>query len=182
MLHTDQRPNDIVDLAMPVKEGDKQYIYVVQKKTEKHGAAAHIRIEVTPQLKNVVDRCRDDVLSEYLLHYPIDAKRSRRGKPYSKETIGRMFARARNKAIEEEGIFDGLKPEQLPTLYELRSLSTYLYDLLGKDAQKIAGHKNRAMTEGYLDGHPVEFTEVEGGLDTILLDEMEKQGKFKRYK
>lgn len=180
-LHTTQRPGDLVKFGFPVKEGGFYHFDVVQGKTKKHGKAAYIRMRVTPPLAEVVRRCRDEVVSEYLLHYPFKGKGSLRGKPYHRDTLSRMFKTARDKATKETGLYKKLDAKERPTLYEIRSLAIYLYDHLGFDAQKIAGHKDRAMTNGYLQGHPVEWTEVEAGLDMVLLDQMAARGEFDNY-
>ncbi len=175
-LHTTQRPGDLVLLPRPTLEGEDYVFKVVQQKTKKHGKSAYLDMKISGTLKKIVRRCQDDVLSEYLLHYPITHSKRYRGKGLTVDALSRGFKEARDIAIEKEGLFSGLDKKKLPSFYEIRSLGIYLYDRTDKDAQKLAGHKNRAMTEGYLQGHPIQFTEVEAGLDMDRIRELNKAG------
>lgn len=178
MLHLVQRPEDIIDLERPIKDNGYYYFNVIQQKTKKHGKAAYLRMVITEPLKKIVQRCQDDVHSRYLLHFPITSNRVYRGKPLSTSAISRGFAEARDIAIKKEGIFKGLRKAQLPSAYEVKSLGIFLYERTGHDAQKIAGHTNRAMTEGYLKGHPIKMTEVEVGLNIDEIEKMAANGEF----
>ena len=51
-----------------------------------------------------------------------------------------------------------------PTFHEMRSLGIKLYEDVGVDAQKLAGHTNRKMTDHYKKGHENEWTNVEATL------------------
>lgn len=65
-LITAQRPTDILDMRFDgVREG---HLYVEQKKTAKASDAPWIRFRVTPELRAAISRCRDDVVSPYLVH------------------------------------------------------------------------------------------------------------------
>ncbi|AHZ72767.1 phage integrase, putative [Pseudomonas mandelii JR-1] len=65
-LITAQRRTDILDMRF---DGSREgYLYVVQKKTAKVSDAAWIRFLITPELQAVISRCRDDVVSPYLVH------------------------------------------------------------------------------------------------------------------
>lgn len=53
---------------MRFDRGRDGYLYVVQKKTAKATDAAWIRFRVKPELQAMISRCRDDVVSPYLVH------------------------------------------------------------------------------------------------------------------
>lgn len=76
-LITAQRRTDILNMRFDgVREG---FLYVVQQKTAKASDAAWIRFKVTEELQAVISRCRDDIVSPYLIHRRPDRKsRSRR--------------------------------------------------------------------------------------------------------
>ena len=45
-----------------------KFLYVVQAKTKRHCSAAYLKIEVTHELKQLIQRCRDTMASPYLIH------------------------------------------------------------------------------------------------------------------
>jgi len=54
----------------------------------------------------------------------------------------------------------------MPGLHEIRGTSLKMYQMAGKDAQKIAGHASPDMTLNYLKGHEfAEWVEVSPDLD-----------------
>ena len=70
------------------------------------------------------------------------------------------FAEARDKT----NLFEHMPIRQRPTFHEIRSLGIKLYEDLGIDAQKLAGHTDRKMTELYKKGHEIEWTIAEANL------------------
>jgi hypothetical protein len=121
---------------------------------------AYLAIEIAPELEDVVRRCRDDVVSPYLVHQAIGANKRRRAKALSPESISRGFARARDASKR----FEGVAPGERPTFHEIRSLGADLYRKAGKDPQQLLAHAERAMTEHYLEGHEPVAVRVRAGL------------------
>jgi enterobacteria phage integrase len=64
--------------------------------------------------------------------------------------------------------FKKIPVRKRPSFHEVRSLGITLYEKQGIDAQALAGHKTRAMTDKYKEGHEPQWTEVEAGLDINL--------------
>lgn len=165
-LMTLQRVNEIAKMKFSdikteevANVGPVEFLYVVQQKTEKHGVAAHLKIEVTQELKALIQRCRDDIASPYLIHRRPD-KMPRHEKRVSMKTkthytqvtseyISHQFSYYRDKV----GEFDHLPKAQRPTYHEIRSLGIVLLENQGIDAQALAGHTSRKMTEYYKKGH-----------------------------
>jgi enterobacteria phage integrase len=116
----------------------------------------------------VIDRCRDDMLSPYLIHRKPDRQnnqnyKAKEKKHYSQITVGyltKTFASIRDKL----DCFKNTPLEERPTFHEIRALGIKLYEDQGIDAQALAGHKSRVMTDKYKKGHEITWTEVVAGL------------------
>lgn len=149
-LVTAQRRGDILDMKFEdIKDG---FLYVVQHKTERASDAGWIRFELTPQLKEVINRCRDNIPSPFLIHRKPD--RNIKGeKEHWTQIQGRYLTRAFKQAREDAGVYSHLSENEMPTFHEIRALSIHLYKMEGKDAQKIAGHSSADMTKNYQKNH-----------------------------
>jgi integrase len=152
-LITAQRRTDILDMRFDgVREG---HLYVVQKKTSKASDAAWIRFRVTPELQAVISRCRDDVVSPYLVHRKPDRLKQKQAqtKDHWTKVEERYLTRAFKEAREAANCYAGWKEEEMPGFHEVRALSLHLYKKAGKDGQKIAGHASEGMTKNYQRDH-----------------------------
>lgn len=164
-LLTLQRREDLVKLRFKDIEGDYEYLYVVQKKTEKHGDSARLKIKIGPALREVLKRCRDGVVSQYILHHTKDYGAAKPGSKIGIDWLTISFASTRDLLPE----FANMPSEQRPTFHEIRALGGHLYEQAGVDPQILFGHTDKAMTERYLEGHkgPV-WTETEANLSIKL--------------
>lgn len=131
------------------------WLHIEQGKTgARIKIAATLRLEaIGLSVQDVVERCRDNVVSPYLLHHTVARTHAKRGAPVHKDTISRGFARVR----EASGLTWEGKP---PTFHEIRSLSGRLYKTQGLDAQKLLGHTDARMTDTYLNDRGREWTEI----------------------
>lgn len=102
-------------------------------------------------LKEVIDGCRDRILSPYLIH----SRHQKQPKPMSKDNLSDYFAKARDLA----GIIPpaGKTP---PTFHEQRSLSERLYRAQGIDTKTLLGHKVQATTDRYNDTRGQEWVKL----------------------
>lgn len=163
-LLTAQRRGDILD--MKFEDAREGFLYVVQNKTAKAADAGWLKIKITPQLQAVLARCRDDVLSPYLIHRRPERKKKREGKDHWTKVDERFLTRAFKDARDACGCYKGWKEEEMPGFHEIRALSLHLYKRAGKDGQKIAGHASEEMTRNYQRDHAdVVWSEVEADLD-----------------
>jgi integrase len=140
-LITAQRRTDILNMRFDgVREG---FLYVVQQKTAKASDAAWI------------SRCRDDIVSPYLIHRRPDRKKQKQAqtKDHWTQVEERYLTRAFKEARELAGCYKGWKEEEMPGFNEVRALSLHLYQKAGKDDQKIAGHASETMTKNYQKDH-----------------------------
>lgn len=65
-------------------------------------------------------------------------------------------------------MFKNIPIEKRPTFHEIRSLGIKLYEDSGINAQYLAGHTHRKMTELYKLGHEIEWTAAEATLNIPL--------------
>lgn len=152
---TGQRRADLAKLGpRDVKEGK---LWITQQKT---GAKVCIPLELKLEaiglsVGQVIERCRDSVISPCFLHHIRHAGRAKPGDAIRIPTLSAFFAEARDLA--------GIQwPEEKtpPSFHELRSLSARLYTEQGINAQALLGHKSADMTAIYRDTRGAEWVEV----------------------
>lgn len=76
----------------------------------------------------------------------------------------KAFNKARRIACEQTNVFEGLAGRQLPTLHEIRALSSHLYAKAGYDVsavQDLMAHTDPDMTRAYQKGHARKVLRVE---------------------
>lgn len=130
-------------------------LWVAPSKTE---GSTNVRLQINTlgSLADLLARCRDVVVSPYLIHrLPEKARPSNmRAKDREHHThvlpeqLSRAFATARDAA--------GINADNPPTFHEIRSLGGALLKEAGwtnEQIQALMGHSNVAMTEHYLGGH-----------------------------
>ncbi len=152
-LITAQRRTDILSMKFEdIRDGD---LHVIQQKTAKTTDAAWIRFKVTPELQAVIDRCRDNILSPYLIHRRPERKRQKQAeqKEHWTKIEERFLTRAFKDARDAAECYTTWKDEEQPGFHEVRALSLHLYKKAGKDGQKIAGHASEEMTKNYQRDH-----------------------------
>ena len=141
-------------------------LYVIPQKTE-DTTLVKLRIDVTEPLAALVARCRDKVVSPYVVHRLPERPQptERRAKARQQHTqvlpvdITRAFATARDAA--------GIDSDSPPTFHEIRSLGGALLRDAGwtkAQVQELMGHASEAMTQHYLEGHDAPWTDVRPGL------------------
>lgn len=164
-LLTLQRESDILrmrftDITTEVtSEQEVRILQVIQQKTEKHGKSAHIKIRISQKLEVVIACCRTTTLSSPFLisRQPQKIYKSKVKKHHTQvlpNYLCEKFAEVR----DATRLFDELSAREKPTFHEIRSLGVKLYEDTGCDAQALAGHTTRQMTEYYKKGHEIEWT------------------------
>lgn len=76
----------------------------------------------------------------------------------------KAFKKARQIAREKTSVFDGLSNRELPTLHEIRALSSHLYSRAGFEVaavQDLMAHTDPDMTRAYQKGHARKVLRVE---------------------
>jgi integrase len=152
---TAQRVEDISLIEFRPREGATAWVeggalWVIQGKTgNKVCIPLSLRLDVLGlELGEVVARCRDNVLSPYLLHYRRNSNAVHRGDGVSAQALSKGFLKARR--------LSGITwPEgkTAPTFHEQRSLAIREYTIqCGSEmAQALAGHRDAATTAIYQD-------------------------------
>lgn len=142
---TGQRLGDICNMKFADIWDDM--LHIEQEKTGSRLAIPlSIRCEALDiSLREVVAKCRDAVVSKYLVHFRHATSQAPRGGQVSTKTLTPAFKKARDKS--------GLKWDTgtEPTFHEQRSLSERLYRDQGIDTQKLLGHRTSKMTDKYND-------------------------------
>ncbi len=141
-------------------------LWIVPTKTE-GTSNVRLQIAVTEPLGALLARCRDAVLSPYVIHrLPDKARPSHmraKGRDHHTqvlpEQLTREFADARDRA--------GIVSENPPTFHEIRSLGGAMLKDAGwtlEQVQALMGHATGAMTKVYLEGHDAPWQAVSPGL------------------
>lgn len=143
-------------LAHPYPHVHEGYFWVIQQKT---GALVKIPLSLRLDVIGltvgaVIEMCRSDIASRYLLHHTVRFGNAPLGSQISIDRVSHAFADARNQTDLE---WPGKRP---PTYGEIRSLSEREYAKQGIDAQVIMGHKHARMTEVYDDPRQAEWKTV----------------------
>lgn len=170
---TTQRRVDIVNMKWEdIKDG---YLYVAQEKTtddpeddfEILEGSGYVRIKINMALQCVLDRCKDNVMSPYIIH------RVPKGKIKNRDQFKEHWTKVEPDfltsrflfAVKKSNPYPGLKGRQLPSFHEIRALSIYLHKKVGKSAQTLAGHATEKMTEFYASGHEIIWNDADVGID-----------------
>lgn len=141
VLITGQRLGDIANMQFcDIAEG---YLHVNQ-----HKSGSLVRLSLNLRLDvlcmsvgDVVSRCRDRMVSRYLIHHNKNGHRSKAVGAINKTTISRGFKNARS--------LTNLTWDNPPSFHEIGSLSGHLYKKQGIDAQSLLGpraHKQQSCT------------------------------------
>jgi integrase len=76
----------------------------------------------------------------------------------------KAFYKARDLARDRTRLFDGMSVRQMPTLHEIRALSSHLYATAGYEVaavQELMAHTDPDMTRAYQRGHGRKVLRVE---------------------
>ena len=143
------------------------WLYVIRGKTRRQGRG-HIRIEVTPNIADWLARCRDDLLSPYVIHRePVRRRREyMEQKAHWTAVTPEMLSREFQRLRDEVGVGSDLATGQRPTFHEIRALGADVYRDQGVPEtviQRLMGHASERMTQAYLDGHGVRWEDAKLG-------------------
>ncbi|MEB6387760.1 phage integrase Arm DNA-binding domain-containing protein [Kluyvera ascorbata] len=146
-LVTGQRLGDIVSMKFSdVWDG---YLHVSQNKTGvKIAIPLALKCDaIGMTLSDVISRCRDHVVSQFLVHHVNHHGHAIPGSSVPEKTISKYFAKARDTST----INWGKDIHSLPPFHEQRSLSSRTYKAQGVDVKTLLGHTTDAMSDRYID-------------------------------
>jgi enterobacteria phage integrase len=154
-LHTGLRREDIHAIKYAdVRDGR---LYVQPQKTRAKTGHA-MALELPPVVLDAIKASRGDVVSEYVLHYGVDAPARRLiGKPPKLNAISKWFLQARDAA----GVCVKVPRNQRPSFHEIRALAAHLAD----NPQELLGHADAKTTKTYLGRRGVTYKPVKAGVN-----------------
>jgi integrase len=146
-------------------------LHVIPGKTE-GTTGARLRIALDGDLAAVIARCRDNIVSPYLIHRLPEKARPTNMRAKTRlhhtqvlpEQLSRAFADTRDAALAAH---PGLVGDNPPTFHEIRSLGGALLRDAGwtdVQVQALMAHSDVDMTRHYLEGHEAPWTDVKTGL------------------
>jgi len=145
-----QRRSDLCDIKLSdIKDG---HIHMIQKKSIKHDSA-YIKIEVTKELAEVIQKCKaDNVLSPYLVHR-VPNKRTKAAMDTGNH---RTYITPAYLSREFKKVRDLVNPypdyteDEQPGIHQGKALGSKLYKRrFGESATIMAGHTSKEMTNFY---------------------------------
>ncbi len=165
-----QKTCGCVWLETPVYSGVSGVIYgtlYIHRQKIANKEAAHVAIPIGEKIKQIIDRSRDNTVSNFVVHRLPEKCPTTLSKDVAHLTqvapdyISRSFTKLR----DEVGCCDHLEPSQRPTFHEIRALAAHLFDVKGIDPQSRMAHTDAKSTKIYTQNHvlwvEVPFAEIE---------------------
>jgi len=150
-LVTGQRLGDIAKMQFSdIWDG---HLHIQQEKTgTKLAIPLSLRCSsINMTLEDVISRCRDRILSKFVIHHHHTTSQAQRGEALTISSITTGFSKARKLTNIE---WESGTP---PTFHEQRSLAERLYREQGMDTKRLLGHKNQVQTDKYNDDRGKEW-------------------------
>jgi len=149
-----------------IKGQPVKILEVIQRKTKKHGKSSHIKIIVNEHLEQFIGKRKNTgISSPFIIHHIprriLGKMHASKSREHHTQVLSDDLSRTFSKFRDKTGLFDHLKNDEKPTFHEIRSLAIKLHEDCGQDAQALAGHTTRQMTEAYKVGHELEWTYAE---------------------
>lgn len=163
-LQTLQRREEVATFQFThIRDG---ILYVSQQKVERHGTG-HIAIDVGTELQAVIDRCRDELVSPYMVHHRPLRRVKAPWRTHWTQLHPDMLTDTFSEIRDALGLYSNLPPRQRPSFHEIRSLGADLYLEAGwseAEVQALLGHADAKTTERYLERNKVRWVRAKAGL------------------
>ncbi|MBM7070581.1 recombinase [Shewanella sp. 202IG2-18] len=129
-------------------------LYIHRQKVA-HKEASHVAIPIGETLKQIIDRSRDNLVSNFAVHRLPERCNDKLGKDVTHLTqvAPNYISRAFSKLRDEVGCCDHLEFSQRPTFHEIRALAAHLFDTQGIDPQSRMAHTDAKSTKIYTENH-----------------------------
>lgn len=164
MLHTTLRPGDALRLRLDQYRDGALYTQV--RKTGKF-----LRIELDQAEQQIIRRARSTgIASPYIVHRMPERKSRLRiaaEREHPTQIMLDQASREFSRIRDELSICADLPANRRPSLYEVRSLASWLYEQAGRDRSEVAAlmaHTSEQMTAHYQDSGRVNYVTVRAGL------------------
>lgn len=179
-FHTALRRVDLVNLRFDDVRGDRLVSAIRKSDSDARGMeATSVDFPIHPDVRNVIQQSRLSSMrhgrSPFILHRAPERRTKRADDALKRGAMehptqvlpqfaSKAFAKARAEAASRTKLFEGMRPREMPTLHEVRSLSSHLYALAGYDVdavQDLMAHTDPDMTRAYQQGHARRILRVE---------------------
>jgi integrase len=188
-FHLALRRVDLVSLRFDDVVGDRIVSPIRKTDTQARGIeATSVDFPVHADVRRVIAEARRSSLQvgrcPFIVHRAA-ARRTKRGADallarrlehhaqVLPEYASKAFDKARVGAMMTTDLFEGLMTQQLPTLHEIRALSSHLYARAGYDVsavQDLMAHTDPDMTRAYQKGHARKLLRVDMILPYSVID------------
>lgn len=171
-FHSALRRVDLVNLRFDDVVGDRIVSPIRKTDTDARDIeATSVDFPIHPDIKRVLHEARMSSLRlgrcPFIVHRAPERRTGRAGNALATgrlehpaqvlpEYASKAFNKARLVAAKTTDLFAGLSPEELPTLHEIRALSSHLYARAGyavAAVQELMAHTDPDMTRAYQKGH-----------------------------
>lgn len=171
-FHLALRRIDLVNLRFDDIAGDRIVSPVRKTDTQARDIeATSVDFPIHPDVRRVILESRRSSLQvgrcPFIIHRAPDRKTKRMADALAHGRLehpaqmlpdfaSKAFKRARQIAVEQTNLFDGYATRELPTLHEIRALSSHLYAKAGYQltaVQDLMAHTDPDMTRAYQKGH-----------------------------
>ncbi len=179
-FHLALRRVDLVSLRFDDVVGDR--IVSAIRKTDSEARemeATSVDFPIHPDVRNVLTEARRSSLRvgrcPFIVHREPDRRTGRAAEALEGHRLehpaqvlpdyaSKAFFRARDLARDRTRLFEGMSVRQMPTLHEIRALSSHLYSIAGYEVaavQELMAHTDPDMTRAYQKGHARKVLRVE---------------------
>lgn len=141
-------------------------LYVVPSKTD-GSTLVKLAFALNETALALVARCRDDVVSPYVIHRLPEKARPQDKRAKARTHHTQVLAEQLSRAFKEARDAAGITGESAPTFHEIRSLGGALLKEKGwtiEQVQALMGHASTTITKVYLEGHDAPWQQVSVGL------------------
>ena len=179
-IHLALRRVDLVNLRFEDVIGDRIISPIRKTDSQARGLeATSIDFPMHPDVRRVIAESRKSSLElgrcPFVIHRSPGRKNWNLVAAINKGTLqheaqvlpdyaSKTFKQIRRQAMRATDCFDGLSGDELPTLHEIRSLSSHLYSRAGvrvSDVQSLMAHTDPDMTRAYQKGHARQILRVD---------------------
>jgi integrase len=179
-FHLALRRVDLVNLRFEDIVGDRIVSPIRKTDTQARDIeATSVDFPIHPDVRRVILEARRSSLRlgrcPFVIHRPPERRTTRAADALTAgrlehpaqvlpEYASKAFNRARQTAMRRTDLFAGLANRELPTLHEIRALSSHLYARAGyevTDVQDLMAHTDPDMTRAYQKGHARRVLRIE---------------------
>lgn len=189
-LHLALRRVDLVNLRFEDVVGDRIVSSIRKTDTQaREIEATSVDFPVHPDVRRAIAIARESSLKNgrcpFIVHRTperqtrraaeaLEQKRMQHPAQVLPQYASKAFNKARDVAKQKSNVFEGLTIRELPSLHEVRALSSHLYSKAGYDVEKVKdlmAHTDPDMTRAYQKGHARKILRIDFMLPFSIHDD-----------